>query len=1141
MRKFLWTLLKVLFIIILIVVVSGGVFYLVSMKEWPWWIGAAILSGIAGIVGLIYLLRIYILRHRERAFVNRVVEYDNSLIESAKEENRLRQLQLQERWLEGVNTLRESKLKNLGNPLYVLPWFVVFGETDSGKSSAIYRSGLTSILSGVGPVHGARHTQNCDWWFFEEAIIIDTAGRYAVPLTEKSDDEEWSEFLALLLKYRKKEPLNGLVITLPVEKLLDNNEQALRDYGRHIGGRINRVMRIMGARIPVYLMVTKADLIYGFCDFAQQLSATDLKQAFGYTAENTDDITGFVDKALSDITNKVDNHLLVLDDIKGGERFLLSSELAALKSSLNTFINSAFSSGKYHEAVLLKGLYFSSAVQPGEEKSQFIDELLPDAEISEIQDENKSSGLFLYDFFSSVLPTNRNVFKPIKEFLRWKTISANIALVTFLLLTFCFIAIISLNFSKDHELMAQLQAQVQASKTKKTMVLDDILALGTLRSTIVDVEDAYDNWPIPQFGLDWAVKRSIKESKAFLVKRFSDSVLPSTDKILYSHLKHLDSEKSSPIVGDTIVHLAWRLKEIEEKLNQIPHAKEGLGYQEWMTLDKNLLGIEISYQATFALLYDAYVNWQTDTETLQYLASTTRSALSDVILNRKDWNWITTWAGSSHNSVPVKAADFWSQTFKSNSTLSGAYTKDGYSAIQKLISILKTTSQDKTVEVQINRFWNLYGAEYVQQWQRFSRAFNVSTKGLTLEDKRLIMQRMAGKDNPYMLMQKKMLEELQAIQPIYSVNLADLTLSQAIIKDYWEKKDNESKDIKKGVNAIIGAVSNISDPVYFKKVNDGILAYQQFQKGLADIVPDVSTINASFNSASTILSNSDPKSPISQTMMAANSLDQILDNKATQFDAGDIFRNSVQFVLSAEMELAACALQNYWESDVYGALKYIPADEQESRLFAKGGLLTKFIDGPAKGFVERKADGWHPKSFQGLSIPFKADFFQFVERGAYLEQKVKSTYNVTVANIPMSINGSASLKPKSVSLKLQCASGEIALDNYNFPASQLFKWDSADCGATTLEVKFDGLSVTKTYSGALGFQKFLIDFRTGQKTFSPADFPAQEKELTQMGMKWLRLSYQINGGAPIVALAKSNALTVPLTIAECSADLARQL
>ncbi|WP_298774180.1 type VI secretion protein IcmF/TssM N-terminal domain-containing protein [uncultured Shewanella sp.] len=1139
MRKFLWTLLKVLFIIVLIVAVSGGVFYLVSLKEWPWWIGAAILSGIAGIVGLIYLIRVYVLRHRERAFVNRVVEYDNSLIESAKEENRLRQLQLQERWLEGVNTLRESRLKNLGNPLYVLPWFVVFGETDSGKSSAIYRSGLTSILSGVGPVHGARHTQNCDWWFFEEAIIIDTAGRYAVPLTEKSDDEEWSEFLALLLKYRKKEPLNGLVITLPVEKLLDNNEQALRDYGRHIGGRINRVMRIMGARIPVYLMVTKADMIYGFCDFAAQLSPDDLKQAFGYTAENTDDITGFVDKAVADIITKVDNHLLVLDDIKGGERFLLSSELLALKASLNTFINSAFSSGKYHEAVLLKGLYFSSAVQPGEEKSQFIGELLPDVEGVEIQDENKGSGLFLYDFFSSVLPTHRNVFKPIKEFLRWKTISANIALVTFLLLTFCFVAIASLNFSKDHELMAQLQAQVQASKTPKTVVLDDILALGTLRSTITDVEEAYKNWPIPQFGLDWALKRSIKESKAFLVKRFADSVLPSTDKILYSHLKHVETEKSSPIVGDTIVHLAWRLKEIEEKLNQIPHEKEGLGYQEWMTLDKRLLGIEISYQATFALLYDAYVSWQTDTETLQYLASTTRSALSDVVLNRKDWNWITTWAGSSHNSVAVKAADFWSQTFKSNSTLSGAYTKDGYNSIQKLIRILKTTSNDKTVEIQINRFWSLYGAEYVQQWQRFARQFNISTKGLTLEDKRLIMQRMAGKDNPYMLMQKKMLEELQAIQPIYSVNLDDLILSQAIIKDYWEKKENESKDIKKGVNAIIGAVSNISDPVYFKKVNDGILAYQQFQKGLSDIVPDVSTINASFNSASKILSNSDPKSPITQTMMAADSLDLILEDKDTQFDAGDIYRNSVQFVLSAEMELAACALQNYWESDVYGALKYIPADEQESRLFTKGGLLSKFIDGPAKGFVERRADGWHPKSFQGLSIPFKTDFFQFVERGAYLEQKVKSSYNVTVANVPMSINGSAALKPKSVTLKLQCASGEISLDNYNFPASQLFKWDPSNCGTTTLDVKFDGLNVTKTYSGQLGFQKFLTDFRTGQRTFKPSDFPAHEKELTQMGMKWLTLSYKINGGVPIIALAKSNSLSVPLTIAECSVDSVR--
>ena len=51
-----------------------------------------------------------------------------------------------------------------GNPLYVLPWYMVFGESESGKSSMI-NARLTSIASDAGPYPGISATRHCTGGF----------------------------------------------------------------------------------------------------------------------------------------------------------------------------------------------------------------------------------------------------------------------------------------------------------------------------------------------------------------------------------------------------------------------------------------------------------------------------------------------------------------------------------------------------------------------------------------------------------------------------------------------------------------------------------------------------------------------------------------------------------------------------------------------------------------------------------------------------------------------------------------------------------------------------------------------------------------------------------------------------------------
>ncbi len=149
---------------------------------------------------LILLIRAVWQRWREKRFINGLLEED---AETAAATDKQLAEELSRHWKEAMGDLKKSNLKNLGNPLYVLPWYMIIGEHGSGKTTALKNSGLTSTFASPQAV-GMEGTRNCDWWFFEQSIIIDTAGRYALHQDEAADRDEWRIFLSQLARYRKK-------------------------------------------------------------------------------------------------------------------------------------------------------------------------------------------------------------------------------------------------------------------------------------------------------------------------------------------------------------------------------------------------------------------------------------------------------------------------------------------------------------------------------------------------------------------------------------------------------------------------------------------------------------------------------------------------------------------------------------------------------------------------------------------------------------------------------------------------------------------------------------------------------------------------------------------------------------------------
>jgi type VI secretion system protein ImpL len=274
------------------------------------------------------------------------------------------------------NRMREAlaQLKSVSGAgrhyLYDRPWYVIIGPPGAGKTTALAHSGLRfpwakAALKGIGG------TRNLDFWFADEAVLVDTAGRYTIQAGDApADAAGWRGFLALLRRHRPLQPINGILVALATDMLASADRATLDAHAAAIRQRLAELRGTLQVAAPVYLLLPKADLLAGFADYFADLSAEGRRAVLGATlapgtVPDAALVTEEFDAMVGALWQRLPRRLHDEPDQTRRSRILaFPAQVASLRQRLVYLIEGAFLSDD-EGAADFRGFYLTSGIQEG--------------------------------------------------------------------------------------------------------------------------------------------------------------------------------------------------------------------------------------------------------------------------------------------------------------------------------------------------------------------------------------------------------------------------------------------------------------------------------------------------------------------------------------------------------------------------------------------------------------------------------------------------------------------------------------------------------------------------------------------------------------------------------------------------------
>lgn len=998
---------------------------IVLVVQAPLWIGIVV-----SVVCLTAFFAVLIIRQirgkmRASALETELLRQAAQQADNARPDRRIEVQRLQAQMKAAIDALKRTRLgsKSGQAALYALPWYVIIGPPAAGKTTALTQSGLGFISppgSGSSKVRGTAGTRNCDWWFSPHAILLDTAGRLA---TGEDDRDEWLGFLDTLRKFRSRRPLEGVVIALSVEDLLSQSELELEETAKTLRARADEVMSRLEMVLPLYVMLTKVDLLAGFVDFWGDLGKSGRAQTWGASLgfeEELHEPEAAVGAELDVLERVLHARMLTrlgsepLAEVRA--RILqFPLEFAGLRQPLTSFIAQLCHSNPYQETPLLRGFYFSSGTQTGRQLDHVLANMsrgfnLPLAAAAAQTKQPAPQSYFVTELFQKVIFPDKDLGLGSASRHKRRSIRQAVQAALVAVAVLAIVIPAALSYVENSDL-----AQDTARDAAQSLALERAPgagaaatagALDLLMGRVQVLERAADAFHVRGYLGPYAAGELLVATKGVYLDRLRSLVKGPVQTQLVADVRatgdlvRMDSQNFQTAYDDLKLYLMLCKTEHLDAAWAAPRlakvwAKE-LGSAT--STDEDKLATHANYYVG-ALANDKSFAWPCDAT----VVSGAQGRLSSVPIEELRYGWLVEAAKGVPSIRPDKiffgpAAQYWNSL--NNVEVPGLYTVLGWQKVRGLLE-----SPDSRLELEP---WVLgqqtlavadtkkSGAEQLRElyFQRYAKAWSEFIAGLAvvaptemkaaLDELRVI----SASDGPYVRLFKVISENVRL----------DVTPPKTLAEQALEKSKAAAAAKLPDAGIDAGAPARAVSPVERQFEPLLTFGFGEGSAGKADAAPSklslylaqLTTLEAALGQLAE--TNASPAqefdAALSRTATSVQTLLGGLDPR-TRMILEPLLMNPIRGSRKGVMNADFASLSESWQKEVWEtynsklAPRYPFADAPAEVSLAEfsdffrpdSGLLWKFFAANLATRLERSGNTYVPKAAADV-LPFRPDFLQ---------------------------------------------------------------------------------------------------------------------------------------------------------------------
>lgn len=1001
------------------------------------------------------------------------------------------------------------QMKGRGDPVYALPWYLLIGHGGSGKTAAVRGSGLFTPL--FTPAAEATPTVNYDWWVAKTALVLDTAGRYTTQSNVEQDRAEWYRLLMLLRQYRDRQPITGLVVAVGADWLATQPEDAVRAAASTVRDRIEEAIQKLGADFPVYVLVTRCDLIEGFGEFLAKLPPAMADQCVGYVDEQgatTPHDKGRGGPALQRLRDAMDaiyrrlhtaRAALLDSNVPEALRppiFCFPEEFRALAPAVVAFAEPLLNEAVKYHTPLFRGIFFASALQSPERVSLLRRHLGADPTPHRGVEARKPH--FLTDLFAHTLPRDRNLVAVTPEAHRRRGLVRGMSVVIAAGICLAVAGVVGREYLIDRQIVASVDAGAcPEDGGPATGSPPDLTRVERCRQAIEEL--AGQNAARSAWGKQWFARGADLEAalRTRYVSRFNSDVVEP----LNAALERAFAEQKDPL---PLMLLVARRVQLHRRCVSV----SGCTDRQLAAVDsdhRTLLGLAADRRAppdaetTLARTYAAYVLWQApprevlrgtlagDEKRLQQWLSTRNFSLDTLLplVNRQ--------------APPLTLEAYWklpAPITHDEPRVNAACTKATW---DEVVAPFLQQLQDAVPSVApaLQAFREDYRRTCLSEWQAFLSAFPEGmARWRGAGQEATLAGQLLTPDSPF----HRVIDDAVANLPPWLPARADPASGPqwtAALQQWAGSEDRRAY-----------AAASIKVKAQLDKCRSGESCAELTQSVFAEGEPSAES-TAPFNQAvwSAQQTEKDPAAAAVLTPLLVNPLALVWD--VALHDVGT-------------------ELQKHWTEQVVDPLRPLSPSAQLVQLYAPGGKLDAFIEAEVKPALGGKDPAELAQA--GKRLPLAPGFETLRARRAELGPVLDGSggpYPVTVEAGPTRFEAHRAFRGEQTVFSMTCANKAYRITNRPddpAEATTVVPWSVQTCGPATITIYFypglgpisdeekvttRRLELSKSYDPGVGFLAFLDDFASGTHRFA-LDELSGDPESLRSGVQSVTVAYQVD-------------------------------